>query len=54
MKHLTVRMLAVSTLMLSVLTASAEKIDTSIGDLKYQVDTETKEATVTGGVGNNL
>lgn len=47
-------MLAVSTLMLSVLTASAEKIDTSIGDLKYQVDTETKEATVTGGVGNNL
>ena len=48
------RMLAVSTLMLSVLTASAEKIDTSIGDLKYQVDTETKEATVTGGVGNNL
>lgn len=40
--------------MLSVLTASAEKIDTSIGDLKYQVDTETKEATVTGGVGNNL
>lgn len=54
MKHLTVRMLAVSTLMLFVLTASAEKIDTSIGDLKYQVDTETKEATVTGGVGNNL
>lgn len=54
MKHLTVRMLAVSTLMLSVLTASAEKIDTSIGDLKYQVDTETKEATVTGGVGKNL
>lgn len=54
MKHLTVRMLAVSTLMLSVLTVSAEKIDTSIGDLKYQVDTETKEATVTGGVGNNL
>lgn len=47
-------MLAVSTLMLSVLTAGAEKIDTSIGDLKYQVDTETKEATVTGGVGNNL
>lgn len=47
-------MLAVSTLMLFVLTASAEKIDTSIGDLKYQVDTETKEATVTGGVGNNL
>lgn len=47
-------MLAVSTLMLSVLTVSAEKIDTSIGDLKYQVDTETKEATVTGGVGNNL
>ena len=47
-------MLAVSTLMLSVLTASAEKIDTSIGDLKYQIDTETKEATVTGGVGNNL
>ena len=47
-------MLAVSTLMLSVLTASAEKIDTSIGDLKYQVDTETKEATVTGGVGKNL
>ena len=47
-------MLAVSTLMLSVLTASAEKIDTSIGDLKYQVDTETKEATVTGGVDNNL
>ena len=47
-------MLAVSTLMLSVLTASAEKIDTSIGDLKYQVDTETKEATVIGGVGNNL
>ena len=40
--------------MLSVLTASAEKIDTSIGDLKYQVDTETKEATVTGGVGKNL
>lgn len=40
--------------MLSVLTASAEKIDTSIGDLKYQIDTETKEATVTGGVGNNL
>lgn len=40
--------------MLSVLTASAEEIDTSIGDLKYQVDTETKEATVTGGVGNNL
>ena len=40
--------------MLSVLTVSAEKIDTSIGDLKYQVDTETKEATVTGGVGNNL
>lgn len=40
--------------MLSVLTAGAEKIDTSIGDLKYQVDTETKEATVTGGVGNNL
>lgn len=40
--------------MLSVLTASAEKIDTSIGDLNYQVDTETKEATVTGGVGNNL
>ena len=40
--------------MLSVLAASAEKIDTSIGDLKYQVDTETKEATVTGGVGNNL
>lgn len=40
--------------MLFVLTASAEKIDTSIGDLKYQVDTETKEATVTGGVGNNL
>lgn len=40
--------------MLSVLTASAEKIDTSIGDLKYQVDTETKEATVIGGVGNNL
>lgn len=40
--------------MLSVLTASAEKIDTSIGDLKHQVDTETKEATVTGGVGNNL
>lgn len=40
--------------MLSVLTASAEKIDTSIGDLKYQVDTETKEATVTSGVGNNL
>lgn len=54
MKHLTVRMLAVSTLMLSVLTASAEKIDTSIGDLKYQIDTETKEATVTGGVGKNL
>lgn len=54
MKHLTVRMLAVSTLMLSVLTASAEKIDTSIGDLKYQIDTETKEATVTGGVGENL
>ena len=54
MKHLTVRMLAVSTLMLSVLTVSAEKIDTSIGDLKYQVDTETKEATVTGGVGKNL
>ena len=47
-------MLAVSTLMLSVLTASAEKIDTSIGDLKYQIDTETKEATVTGGVGKNL
>lgn len=47
-------MLAVSTLMLSVLTASAEKIDTSIGDLKYQVDTETKEATVTGGVGEKL
>lgn len=40
--------------MLSVLTASAEKIDTSIGDLKYQIDTETKEATVTGGVGKNL
>lgn len=40
--------------MLSILTASAEKIDTSIGDLKYQVDTETKEATVTGGVGKNL
>lgn len=40
--------------MLSVLTASAEKIDTSIGDLKYQIDTETKEATVTGGVGENL
>lgn len=40
--------------MLSVLTASAEKIDTSIGDLKYQVDTETKEATVTGGVGKKL
>lgn len=40
--------------MLFVLTASAEKIDTSIGDLKYQVDTETKEATVTGGVGKNL
>lgn len=34
--------------MLSVLTASAEKIDTTVGDLKYQVDTETKEATVTG------
>lgn len=40
--------------MLSVLTASAEKIDTSIGDLKYQIDTETKEATVTGGVGEKL
>ena len=47
-------MLAVSTLMFSVLTASAEKIDTTVGDLKYQVDTETKEATVTGAVDRSL
>lgn len=40
--------------MFSVLTASAEVIDTTVGDLKYQVDTETKEATVTGAVDRSL
>ena len=49
MKQLKFRTFIIAMLLASAMGVSAEKVETIVGDLKYEIDTETKEASVIKG-----
>ena len=49
MKQLKFRTFIIAMLLASAMGVSAEKVEAIVGDLKYEIDTETKEASVIKG-----
>ena len=54
MRCFTFKLFAVAMLLVSAMTVSAEKVQTAVDDLKYEIDTETKEAKLIQGLYSDI